>query len=276
MGAAELAFYGSLWQQAASQGMSVFVAAGDSGAAGCNIGADATGAGTAVNGLCSSIYSTCVGGTEFNEGPDYAEYWAAENSLANSSALSYIPEKVWNESGANGGSGLWASGGGVSAVYAQPSWQKAMGAALTAEDTGGMRTVPDVSMAAAGHDGYVICVNGEYFIVAGTSASSPSFAGVMALVVQKHGGIGQGNANPELYALTNNARNPFHATPSGDNTVPGVAGFTANGGPYNLATGLGSVDAAVLEGAWGAALLLKKPGPVRGPIRRWCAMCAAR
>ena len=41
MGAAELAFYNSLWEQAASQGMSVFVASGDAGAAGCQRAADA-------------------------------------------------------------------------------------------------------------------------------------------------------------------------------------------------------------------------------------------
>ena len=136
-----------------------------------------------------------------------------------------------------------------------------------------MRTVPDVAMAAADHDGYVICENGTYRIIAGTSASSPSFTGVMALVVDEQKGAGQGSANPELYALANSARNPFHATPSGNNTVPGVAGFTANGGTYNLASGLGSVDAAALVGAWDTNSILRKPGPIRGPIRHHCAIC---
>ena len=273
MSSAEQAFYSSLWQQAASQGMSVFVAAGDAGAAGCNTGAEAMGAGSGVNGLCSSPYSTCVGGTEFNEGMDYAAYWAAANGAGNASALSYIPEKVWNESGANGGCGLWASGGGVSTLYPQPSWQKGVGATSAAQDAGGMRMVPDVAMSAADHDGYVIYENGTYWVIAGTSASSPSFAGIMALVVEKQGRTGQGSANPGLYALANTARNPFHATPSGDNTVPGVTGFTASGGTYNLATGLGSVDGAVLVGAWGGGSFLRKPGPVHGPIRHQCAIC---
>ena len=273
MSSAEQAFYSSLWQQAASQGMSVFVAAGDAGAAGCNTGAEAMGAGSGVNGLCSSPYSTCVGGTEFNEGTDYAAYWAAANAAGNASALSYIPEKVWNESGANGGCGLWASGGGVSTLYPQPSWQKGVGATSAAQDAGGMRMVPDVAMSAADHDGYVIYENGTYWVIAGTSASSPSFAGIMALVVEKQGRTGQGSANPGLYALANTARNPFHATPSGDNTVPGVTGFTASGGTYNLATGLGSVDGAVLVGEWGGGSFLRKPGPVHGPIRHQCAIC---
>jgi subtilase family serine protease len=273
MGLSELAFYGSLWQQAASQGISVFVAAGDSGAAGCNTGSEAVGVGQGVNGLCSSPYATCVGGTEFNEGSDYAQYWGAANSSASASALSYIPEEVWNESGENGGSGLWAAGGGVSAVYAQPSWQSDVSAAVVPLETAGMRTVPDVAMAAADHDGYVIYENGTYMIIAGTSASSPSFAGVMALVVEEQKGVGQGSANPELYALASSARNPFHATPLGNNTVPGVTGFTASGGTYNLATGLGSVDAAVLVGAWNANWFLRKPGPIHGPIRHHCTIC---
>ena len=100
MGAAELAFYNSLWEQAASQGMSVFVASGDAGAAGCSAAAAAKGTGTAVNGLCSSPYATCVGGTEFNEGSNPAQYWASANSDGYGSALGYIPEEVWNESAA--------------------------------------------------------------------------------------------------------------------------------------------------------------------------------
>ena len=123
MGAAELTFYNSLWEQAASEGMTVLVASGDSGAAGCSAGADTTGSGAAVNGLCSSPNSTCVGGTEFNEGSNAAQYWATSNSASYGSALGSIPEAVWNESALTGGSGLWASGGGVSAVYQQPSWQ---------------------------------------------------------------------------------------------------------------------------------------------------------
>ena len=75
MGMAELEFYNSLWEQAASQGMSVFVASGDAGAAGCEAGADTAGSGNAVNGMCSSPYATCVGGTEFNEGANPAQYW---------------------------------------------------------------------------------------------------------------------------------------------------------------------------------------------------------
>lgn len=250
MGAAELAFYNGLWQQAASEGISAFVSSGDSGAAGCDGGSSSKGTVAGVNGLCSSPYSTCVGGTEFNEGASASKYWSASDGANYESALGYIPEEVWNESASNGGSGLWASTGGISTTYPQPSWQKGVAGASASN---GMRAVPDVAMSASSHDGYVIVEDGSYWIIGGTSAASPSFAGVMALVVQGQGGKGQGNANPGLYALLGAAKNPFHATPSGNNTVPGVTGFTASGVAYNLATGLGSVDGALLVSGWGTA-----------------------
>lgn len=247
MGATELAFYNSLWEQAASQGMSVFVASGDSGAAGCTQSWSARSTEAGVNGLCSSPYATCVGGTEFDEGGNDASYWSASNGPSQGSALGYIPETVWNESGASGGSGLWGSGGGVSQVYAQPAWQRGISGAAA----NGMRAVPDVAMTAAAHDGTVIYENGSYWIVSGTSAAAPSFAGVMALVIEKRNGTSQGNANPGLYGLLDAPASPFHATPAGNNSVPGVPGFSAAGASYNLATGLGSVDAAVLVNNWG-------------------------
>lgn len=250
MGSAERAFYASLWQQAAAEGISVFVSSGDSGAAGCSAPTATAGAQAAVNGLCTSPYVTCVGGTEFNEGSNAAEYWAPANSPGYGSALSYIPEEVWNESASNGGAGLWASGGGVSAVYTQPSWQAGVDDAAA---DGGMRAVPDVSLAAADHDGYFVAENGSYWIASGTSASTPSFAGIMALVLQAQHGASQGNANPRLYALAGGGGNPFHLTPSGDNGVPGVTGYSAAGSIYNLATGLGSVDAALLVNGWSAS-----------------------
>jgi pseudomonalisin len=256
MGAAELAFYNSLWQQAASEGISSFVSSGDSGAAGCYGGSSSSASNTGVNGLCSSPYSTCVGGTEFNEGSNSSAYWSASNGAGAGSALTYIPEEVWNESAAKGGSGLWASGGGTSLYFSQPAWQRGVSGMAAAN---GMRAVPDVSASASGHDGYIIIENGNYYVISGTSAASPSFAGVMALAVQSKSGVGQGNANPSLYALLNASKNPFHATPSGNNNVPGVTGFTASGAAYNLATGLGSVDGSLLVSGWGSGLSTTNP-----------------
>jgi pseudomonalisin len=249
MGAAELTFYNNLWQQAASQGMSVFVASGDSGPAACDLGSATKGTTAAVNGLCSSPYSTCVGGTEFSESANASQYWSGTNGPGNVSALSYIPETVWNQSASNTGTDLWSSGGGLSTLYLQPAWQHGVTGASRNE----MRAVPDVSLTAASHDGYIIEENGTGWIVSGTSASTPTFAALMALIVESQG-ASQGTANPTLYALAENnsgtSENPFHPTLSGNNDVPGVQGYTANGDTYNMATGLGSVDADLLVSNW--------------------------
>jgi pseudomonalisin len=254
MGSAEMGFYNSLWQQAASEGISSFVSSGDAGAAGCYSGSSTSASRTGVNGLCSSPYSTCVGGTEFNEGS--GTYWASTNGTGYGSALGYMPEKVWNESGSQGGSGLWSSGGGMSTYFSQPTWQKGVSGAGAAN---GMRAVPDVAVSASAHDGYIIVENNNYYVIAGTSAASPSFAGVMALVVEAKSKVGLGNANPALYGLLNASKSPFHTTLSGNNSVPGVTGFTAAGAPYNLATGLGSVDSTLLAGEWNSGAVTTKP-----------------
>lgn len=243
------AFWNSLWQQAAAQGMSVFVSSGDSGAAGCDSSsASSATQGRGVNGLCSSPYSTCVGGTEFAEGSNPGQYWSASNSASGGSALSYIPETAWNESGSGGG--LWASGGGVSVVYSKPSWQSAPGVPAD-----GQRDVPDIAVSAAGHDAYIIQYQGSTLCVGGTSAAAPSLASTMALVLQQ-AGVAQGNLNPNLYALANlqfsGGASVFHDITTGNNSVPGVTGFSAGVG-YDPVTGLGSIDANQLVNHWNNA-----------------------
>ncbi|HZU53040.1 MAG TPA: protease pro-enzyme activation domain-containing protein [Holophagaceae bacterium] len=279
MGAAENAFYNDLWQQAAAEGVTSFVSAGDAGAAGCNGGSDTTGSGAAVSGLASTPFNVCVGGTELNEGGAPATYWASTNGTDKSSALSYIPEIVWNESagttdpGGSAGSGLWSTGGGVSTVYAKPSWQVATGVPADAK-----RDCPDVSLPAASYDGYLVVQSGSTYIVGGTSASSPAFAGIMALIVQKTGS-GQGNANPRFYQLGKAQYGSagaavFHDTKTGNNTVPGVTGFNAGTG-YDLATGLGTVDANALVNNWAAASVTVSPATATVPINGTFAFKAA-
>ncbi len=248
MGSADRAFYNNLWQQAAAQGITAFISSGDSGAAGCDSPSETTATGgQAVNGLCSSPYSVCVGGTEFNEAGNNRLYWSATNNASGASALSYIPEVAWNESASNGGSNLWATGGGASAYYSKPSWQSGPGVPADSR-----RDVPDVALTTAGHDGYLVDVLGSYYIISGTSAASPSFAGLMALVNQKTG-TRQGNINTTLYPLATLAASGgapiFHSITGGNNSVPGVSGFTA-GAHYNQATGLGSPDAFLLVNHW--------------------------
>jgi pseudomonalisin len=203
LGSSGNGFINSLWQQAAAQGITVFVSSGDDGAAGCD-SASASRAthGRAVNGLCSTPYSVCVGGTEFNDASHPSLYWSRSNaSSTQASAVSYIPEVAWNESSAGG---LWATGGGVSTVYAKPSWQTGTGVPAD-----GKRDVPDVSLTSAGHDGYLIYQNGGLYVVGGTSAAAPSFAGTMALVVQ-NAGARQGNANTVFYSLGSKQRAAEH------------------------------------------------------------------
>jgi pseudomonalisin len=243
-------FLNSLWQQAAAEGITVFVSSGDNGAAGCDSASASTASyGRGVNGLCSTPYSVCIGGTEFNDASDPTLYWSASNtSSTHASALSYIPEVVWNESGP--GYGLWASGGGASAIYAKPSWQTGTGVPAD-----GKRDVPDVALSAAGHDGYLIYQEGSLYVVGGTSAASPSFAGVMALVVQ-NAAARQGNANLTFYPLASKQMSGgasfFHDITSGNDGVPGQTGFAAGVG-YDQATGLGSIDASVLVNHWSDA-----------------------
>ncbi|MGA9752232.1 MAG: protease pro-enzyme activation domain-containing protein [Acidobacteriota bacterium] len=249
IGTAGNAFYNSLYQQAAAEGITAFVSAGDSGAAGCMSGSsDSLG----VNGLGSTPYTVCVGGSEFMDTSNPSQYWSSNNSSVYGSALSYIPEEAWNESAlVSGGSGDWATGGGASIVYPKPSWQVAPGV-----PSDGMRDVPDVALSAAGHDGYLIASSGQIGSVGGTSASSPSFAGLMALIVQKSSNQPQGNANVRLYQLGSaqyGSGGPavFHDVTTGNNTVPSAAGFSCGVG-YDQCTGLGTADATALVNNWAA------------------------
>ncbi|WP_347986809.1 Ig-like domain repeat protein [Methylomonas sp. AM2-LC] len=251
MAQAETNAWSNLWQQAQSQGQTVLVSSGDSGAAGCDASNSSTAvSSTGVNGLCSSQFSTCVGGTEFKDTSNPSSYWLTSNrSGSTANALSYIPESVWNESASvSGGSGLYASGGGKSIYFSKPAWQVSPGVPAD-----GQRDVPDISLAAAKHDGYIINLNGNQWSVGGTSAATPSFAGILALLEQYNGGR-QGNINANLYGLyqlqAKSGNKYFHPTLSGNNSVPGQAGFSATGAGYNLATGLGSVDANVLVKQW--------------------------
>jgi subtilase family serine protease len=260
-------FYDALWGQAAAQGITVFVPSGDSGAAGCDDPSADSGSVRAVSGLCSTPWDVCVGGTALDDAADPARWWsAAQDPVTGESLIAPPPEIAWNESGTRpGGSGLFATGGGPSAIYDKPSWQRGPGV-----PNDGRRDTPDVSLNAAAHDGYIVFQRydpsvGTVFVVSGTSASTVAFAGLMALVVQSQGGARQGNANPVFYRMASigNA-GPFRDVVSGDNSVPGVSGFSAGQG-YDLTTGLGSIDAEALVRGWAAAEFprprLKTPSP---------------
>jgi subtilase family serine protease len=243
LGSAGNVFYSALWEQAAAQGITAMVSAGDGGSAGCDDFATATGAtlGLAVSGLASTPYNVAVGGTDFDEAEKWSTYWSAtNNSTTGASALSYIPEIPWNQncaqlgltgcgaSAPNGSLNIVAGSGGPSSTYGKPKWQ--LGVAGMPNDS--HRDLPDVSLfASPGFDGsgYVYCqsdqtISGaqecdisnatsgvlDFGIVGGTSASSPAFAGVMALVdhyqaTTQNPAPRQGNANYVLYQLVKKA-----------------------------------------------------------------------
>ncbi|MGA2131158.1 MAG: S53 family peptidase [Bryobacteraceae bacterium] len=99
-GQAANATYNSAYQQAAAEGVSVFVSAGDEGAASCDVGFSAATHGVAVSAYASTPYNVAVGGTDF--GDTYLgtndTYWSATNSSTFGSALGYVPEIPWNDS----------------------------------------------------------------------------------------------------------------------------------------------------------------------------------
>jgi uncharacterized protein (TIGR03437 family) len=249
-----------LAQQANAQGITVFAASGDAGATNCDrsaLIAQAT-RGLTVSFPASIPEITAVGGTSFDDSD--GAFWAARNNSSLSSALTYIPERAWNDSRT-----FFAStGGGVSVYYPKPWWQAGPGV-----PNDGMRDLPDISLAASPSKyAYLIVMGGNLAAVGGTSASSPSFAGITALLNQhlsaNGGQAGLGNINPALYALAQKTTDVFHDIVDGDNAEPcaqgspacvnGLAGYTAGAG-YDLATGLGTVDAnnLVMEWVSGAA-----------------------
>jgi hypothetical protein len=282
---AEAQGYATLAEQAAAQGITYLVASGDSGAEGCDdpdIETIATGP-LSVNVLAATPFNLAVGGTMFNEDGLDSKYWSSTNNANNlGSALSYIPEDVWNESclasQCGDSAGIWAGGGGPSTFFTKPAWQSG----VEGIPSDGWRDVPDVALtAAADHDPYLLCLEGScvpdadgyifFAAVGGTSAPTPAFAGIMALVDQKMGGP-QGQAGYVLYRLAAaeklsscNASNTsglpastciFNDVTVGNNAVPGEKDYAEPGAPYqsgvgyDLATGLGSVNVANLVNNW--------------------------
>lgn len=261
----------ALAEQAAAQGISYFVSTGDNGAEGCDSPSNPPAKyPVSVNAIASTPFNVAVGGTMFNEGTTPSKYWASTAAPAET-ALSYIPENVWNQSSMS--SGLWAGSGGASAGNVgngllspagttggvpKPSWQSGTGLNIPQD---GVRDVPDISLTSAGHDPYILCFEGsctpdsrgyiQIYFVSGTSAAAPSMAGIMALVDQSAGGR-QGQANYVLYSLaasqaaqgiypsqcngSNTSGLPastciFNDVTVGNNVVPGELGSDYQAGP---------------------------------------------
>lgn len=309
-GDAYIAEENALAEQAAAQGITFMSSSGDAGAEACDDPNTETVATLpiGVNLPAATPFTTSVGGTMFNEGSNESLYWSTTNDSSNeSSALGYIPENVWNESCASGacpsgatpnisaGGGGKSTGnvaaGGTFSGFPKPSWQ----ANVSGIPTDGARDVPDVALsAAAGNDPYLLCFQSScvanaqnqvsFWAVGGTSASTPSFAGIMALVDQKMSmtsetdGDRQGLANYVLYPLAaqqqtaktacNASGTPpapapasgcvFNDVTKGNNAVPGELNYGTSaalyqaGTGYDQASGLGSLNVANLVNAWAA------------------------
>jgi hypothetical protein len=104
IGNSENQFYESLWEQAAAQGISVFVSAGDQGSAVCDGGNAPTQPaenGLAVSGFASTAFNVSVGGTDFQDAFTPETYWNLTNDGNQTSAKGYIPEATWDSTCTN-------------------------------------------------------------------------------------------------------------------------------------------------------------------------------
>lgn len=234
---------------AQAMGISWIAASGDSGANDC-YGQSRAPAGLSVDAPASVPLVTGVGGTTLTEGS--GTYWSSANTGNHASALSYIPESVWNDDVNDG------SGGGASIHFAKPAWQTGAGV-----PNDGWRDVPDVSMSASpNHDGYMVYTGGILSVYGGTSVGAPVVAGAVGLLNQYvvangyQTAPGQGSLNSRLYTLAASAPAAFHDVTVGDNITAACpqstcakVGFTAGPG-YDQATGLGTLDVFNLVTAW--------------------------
>jgi kumamolisin len=199
------------FQSAAAMGITVCVAAGDSGST------DGVGDGANhVDFPASSSYALACGGTSLQ-----------------GSGTTITKEVVWNDGDpANG-----ATGGGVSTFFALPAWQQGLD---TTDAEGGRnplanRGVPDVAGDADPQTGYEVLVDGTSAVYGGTSAVAPLWAGLIARI-NALTGRPAGFVNPALYGQPAALR---------DVTQGNNGAFAASPG-WDACTGLGSPDGAKL------------------------------
>jgi uncharacterized repeat protein (TIGR03803 family) len=220
----------NIWKQMAAQGQSFFQDSNDADSWANNVDL-ATGL-TGTSGFWPSDdpYLTSVGGTTLT---------------MNGAGASYASEQVWNSGNQSpgwDGSSSTGSGGGVSAIYAIPSWQQGLDMSVNKGSTT-MRNSPDVAMVA---DNLAAFYQGSATSGwSGTSWAAPGWAAFTALVNQEAAANGQpsvGFLNPALYAIGKSANytNCFHDITVGNNATPSSDGLFAAVPSYDLCTGWGS------------------------------------
>jgi kumamolisin len=208
--------FNQAFQSAAALGVTVCCAAGDNGS-----GDGDTDGKAHVDFPASSPYVLGCGGTKL---------------VASAGKIS--AETVWNEN-ANS-----ATGGGVSAAFTVPSYQKSAHVPTSANPGGGAgRGVPDVGGDADPNTGYLVRVDGQEFPIGGTSAVAPLYAGLIALINQKLGKP-VGFLNPLIYGSLN-AKHPFNDITRGNNGA-----YSARTG-WDACTGWGSPKGATLLSSLG-------------------------
>lgn len=143
-------------------------------------------------------------------------------------------EVAWNETVIDEG----ATGGGVSTVFALPTWQTHAGVPKAPSNFIG-RGVPDVAGNADPVTGYEILVDGQSEVVGGTSAVAPLWAALIARLNQQLG-KSLGYANPLLYGTKGNG---FHDITQGNNGA-----YQAKLG-WDACTGLGSPNGSAMLAA---------------------------
>lgn len=220
MGTELAQFFKQLSEKADSLGESAFFATGDNGGYDCLQPGDyptQSAVGTSLPATAPGF--TAVGGTRLELAADGG----------------YYDEQGWKGlADASGG------GGGVSAYFSRPSWQRGQGV-NNQYDPDHMREVPDVAALGDPTSGMSLIVQGQQAQIGGTSLATPVWAGFTALIdeyLQKNGQKPVGFMNPALYAIA--AGSPpyaaFHDVTEGGNDVyPATAG-------YDLSTGLGTPD----------------------------------
>jgi kumamolisin len=149
-------------------------------------------------------------------------------------------EVGWTDTNNNG-----ASGGGVSVVFGLPSWQSEAGVPMNPAGAPG-RGVPDVALNADPDTGYNVVFQGQATVVGGTSAASPMWAALFALINQSRAAKGLGPVGFVSTVLYKNGTGPeFHDIVLGNNSYNGVVGYSAGPG-WDPVTGWGSVDGSAL------------------------------
>jgi kumamolisin len=215
---------------AATLGVTVTVAAGDGGSS------DGETDGTAhVDFPASAPHALACGGTSLRlSGPATAAAGPAGSGTAvTGSTPKIVSEVVWNDLTAGDG----ATGGGVSAVFAVPTYQAEAHIPVSANPGGKAgRGVPDVAGDADPETGYDVRVDGATSVIGGTSAVAPLWAG---LVARLNVGLGQdvGFLQPELYRLA--ATPPKTGAVTRDITSGTNGSYRAAKG-WDACTGLGS------------------------------------